>query len=513
MYANGRVINKAAFRRESAYVMQSDALFPLLTVRETLRYAALLRVHGKTKEEKFSIVENLIGLLKLDKCADTIIGDADNRGLSGGEIRRVSIGVDIISLASVVFLDEPTSGLDSSTAMTVVECLRTLAQQQNSTVVMTIHQPSARIFSCLDQVLFLSEGKVTYQGKGSALAAHVQQTYQQLSLGIPLQGNPPELFLDLCDILASHQNLNYLTDPYSESSKQKLITADDTSPAATADVHDNYANDLLTEVSILLHRCGVNFMRTGQLFVEQLVQAVIIGVVIGTLFLDTDSGSITDLDHRASYMIFTIAFFYYTCLDVLPIFFAEREIFQREYASGAYRALSYTIASEVVQAPFALAISLVYTCVTWWLVGMPNIAANFFFMVLCIFTVIMVGQAYATMFSTLVPNPMMGQSLGSGIFSLGFLFSGFFINKADIPDYWLWLHYSSLLKYAYDSMMVNAFKDRVTTDEFTNAQILHRYSVNGVNVGLGIGVLWGWLIVFRLVFYYRLITAFNGSRK
>jgi hypothetical protein len=61
-------------------------------------------------------------------------------------------------------------------------------------------------------------------------------------------------------------------------------------------------------------------------------------------------------------------------------------------------------------------------------------------------------------------------------------------------------------------MIVNAFKDQVSTPTLSNAQVLHRYSVNGVNVGLGIGVLWGWILFFRLIFYYRLQSAFSGSR-
>lgn len=94
-----------------------------------------------------------------------------------------------------------------------------------------------------------------------------------------------------------------------------------------------------------------------------------------------------------------------------------------------------------------------------------------------------------------------------------FLFSGFFIKKDDIPDYWLWLHYSSLFKYAYDSMIVNAFTDHASTDTLTNDQILEFYSVDGTPRGQGVGILWAWLFFFRIIFYYRLITAFSGSRK
>lgn len=87
---NGAPVDTRAFRKETGYVMQSDALFPLLTVRETMRYAAYLRVQGKSRAEKDQLADDIVSLLRLDKAADTIVGDDDHRGLSGGEKRRVS---------------------------------------------------------------------------------------------------------------------------------------------------------------------------------------------------------------------------------------------------------------------------------------------------------------------------------------------------------------------------------------------------------------------------------------
>ena len=90
--------------------LQSDALFPLLTVKETLYYAAHLRIQGKTYAEREAAAAGTMKLLRLDHVENTIIGDELNRGLSGGEKRRVSIAVDIIHEPRVIFLDEPTSG-------------------------------------------------------------------------------------------------------------------------------------------------------------------------------------------------------------------------------------------------------------------------------------------------------------------------------------------------------------------------------------------------------------------
>lgn len=108
--ANKRPVNFNSFRKQSGYVMQSDALFPLLTVKETLYYAAHLRIQGKTYAEREAAAATTMRLLRLEHVQDTIVGDEQNRGLSGGEKRRVSIAVDIIHEPRVIFLDEPTSG-------------------------------------------------------------------------------------------------------------------------------------------------------------------------------------------------------------------------------------------------------------------------------------------------------------------------------------------------------------------------------------------------------------------
>ena len=107
---NDRPVNYSTFRKQSGYVMQSDALFPLLTVKETLHYAAHLGIQGKTYAEREAAANSTMTLLRLEHVQDTIVGDNLNRGLSGGEKRRVSIAVDIIHEPPVIFLDEPTSG-------------------------------------------------------------------------------------------------------------------------------------------------------------------------------------------------------------------------------------------------------------------------------------------------------------------------------------------------------------------------------------------------------------------
>ena len=109
-----------------------------MTVRECLEFAARFKLPG-TDEVKLARVQAVIDTLKLNKCQNTRIGGPLVKGVSGGERKRTSIGVELITDPNLIFLDEPTTGLDSFTATSVMETLRELAIRDQRTVVSTIH--------------------------------------------------------------------------------------------------------------------------------------------------------------------------------------------------------------------------------------------------------------------------------------------------------------------------------------------------------------------------------------
>jgi ABC-type multidrug transport system ATPase subunit len=108
-----------------------------MTVRECLEFSAKLKLPGTTAE-KIAKVDEIIMDLKLNKCQDTFIGGTLIKGVSGGERKRTSIGVELITNPSLIFLDEPTTGLDSYTATQVMVILRNLANA-GRTIIQTIH--------------------------------------------------------------------------------------------------------------------------------------------------------------------------------------------------------------------------------------------------------------------------------------------------------------------------------------------------------------------------------------
>ena len=180
----------------SAYVMQQDVLIPTLTVRETLHYAAELRLPPPTTtEERKRVVEDVILELGLKECANTRIGNNVHKGCSGGEKRRTSLAVQMLSNPSVLFCDEVTTGLDAATAFQLVMTLKALAVK-GRTIICSIHQPRSEIWQLFDRVLLLAKGSPLYSGRKERCLAY----FEHLGNILPPFVNPAEFLIDLAAI-------------------------------------------------------------------------------------------------------------------------------------------------------------------------------------------------------------------------------------------------------------------------------------------------------------------------
>ncbi|ORY87802.1 putative ABC transporter [Protomyces lactucae-debilis] len=191
---NGRSVEDHKYKDVVGFVDQEDALMPTLTVYETVLYSALLRLpRDMTAEAKRLRVYETLEELGILHIKDSLIGQEGNRGISGGEKRRVSIACELVTSPSILFLDEPTSGLDSFNAFNVAECLTNLARGYNRTIIMTIHQPRSNIVALFDQLILLARGRVVYSGELSACQTH----FESIGLACPTGYNIADYLIDL----------------------------------------------------------------------------------------------------------------------------------------------------------------------------------------------------------------------------------------------------------------------------------------------------------------------------
>ncbi|KAM1311254.1 hypothetical protein PS1_007732 [Malus domestica] len=445
---NGQPMDTKSFRRMSGYVTQDDALFPLLTVEETLIYSALLRLPGGRKnaaDEVWKLMKEL-GLVHV---AGSRVGWGSNNGISGGERRRVSIGVDLVHNPAVVLIDEPTSGLDSASAFHVVSLLRTMVFNQGKTIVLTIHQPGFRILEMFDRVVLLSNGTVIHNGSLCLL----QERLNLAGHLIPNHVNLLEFAIDVIKSLEGAQTSETLHNQCFRPLEQRFVCS-----GILAKKLPVYPNARPREVVILGRRFCSNIFRTKQLFVTRVIQALVAGFVLGSIFFNVgaEKGSFA-LQTQTGFFAFSLTFLLSSSTEGLPIFLQERRILMNETSKGAYRVSSYVIANTLIFLPFLLMVCFLFTAPVYWLVGLRRDFDAFLYFSLVVWMVLLMSNSVVACFSALVPNFIMGSSLISGLMGSFFLFSGYFISKDRLPSYWIFMHYLSLFKYPFDCFIINEY--------------------------------------------------------
>eukprot|EP00762_Andalucia_godoyi_P006405 ANDGO_02927.mRNA.1 ABC transporter G family member 22 len=467
-------------KRVAGYVMQDDLMFPHLSVRESLRYAAYLRLPETiSKEDKDERVEEVIRQLGLSACADTRVGNDEHRGISGGERKRLCVGVELLQRPRLLFLDEPTSGLDSSTALSLMESLQDLAHSGTCTVVCTIHQPQTKIFSLFDDLLILHKGQVLYHGPANEVLAF----YASAGFDCPDHTNPADFVLDVINavkpedaIVADANAKKIITNgkrptvsSKEQPSSQTNGNADASSVvlipqnAALAFDQENGKNGLLKknrptwwqQFCVLTVRCAKNVLRARFTLLTQLFQSVLMAVLIGTVFLDIGTGQVSTTKRQPVLFFCVINQGIFGALLSVNSFPAERAIVLRERAAGTYLVSAYFVAKITAETIIQMVYPLVFSLTVYWLVGFQNDASKFFtffaFMELCN----LAAFSLAIMVAALCRRVNLALSVLAVFLEICRLFGGFFLSPKALPSYFSWLDALSYVKYTYVGISLN----------------------------------------------------------
>ncbi|KAF2639904.1 hypothetical protein P280DRAFT_518339 [Massarina eburnea CBS 473.64] len=190
---NGTPRNMSDFKKIIGYVPQDDIVLPELTVRENLLHSARVRLPKTWKSGEIGKhVDTLILCLHLSNVQDSLVGDVIKPVISGGQRKRVSIGIELAAAPMVLILDEPTSGLDATSALSIIELLKSLSSL-GVTVICIIHQPRHEIFLSLDRVLLLAGGRQIFLGNTKDSANY----FRGLGYSIPKECNPADAIIDI----------------------------------------------------------------------------------------------------------------------------------------------------------------------------------------------------------------------------------------------------------------------------------------------------------------------------
>ncbi|XP_076471095.1 uncharacterized protein LOC143301001 isoform X2 [Babylonia areolata] len=495
---NGDLLTKAT-KRKLSYVLQEDVFFPNLTLRETLSFVAMLRLPDTlSRKEKMDKMNKVIDELDIRKCLDTIMGDAWERGLSGGEKKRASIACELITDPAIVFMDEPTSGLDYSTAASLIRTLRTIAESQTKTVVIAIHQPSSQMFFTFNNLLLLCEGQLAYFGP----CKNVIDFFADVGFIMDTHYNPADFIMEKLkqgeetqsQILAAakylrHDTLSRLPAERGEGDQWRTDTqgssestvAQEDSNANTTENEDvrvslmNLGEDKVKAVEVGIrdpedHKWPTGWLtqylqltlrtfrqsRTRILSKLKIIESVVLCVLVSLVWFQLPRTEET-LRDRMGVIFFTIIHWGFTPLfDAVSSFPMEKVIIHKERSAGWYRLSAYYLAKMTSELPLIIVQPAIFVVVSYWCVGLNGVLA-FFGTCLTIIINAMTGQSIGLLMGIACMDFRKAMAIAT-IFMMSIMLLGGFYTR-NLP-FWLdWLKYLSFLHFSFHSAMVLEFTD------------------------------------------------------
>ncbi|KAK9679005.1 hypothetical protein K7432_016462 [Basidiobolus ranarum] len=286
---NGAKCSPKDFRKNIAYVKQDDLLYKNLSVRETIDYAVQMRLPSNQYDQtaKKERVEEIIRLLRLNECADTFIGDSSG-GISGGERKRTSIGIEVVTDSKILFLDDPTSGLDSNSAFSVCETVRDVARNTGRCVLMTIHQPSNKILDLFDRIILLGGKEVLFNGTKN----EILDFFANVKFPCPKHTNLADHFLDFIAVDSNRVYRNIKDYKHTSQDKTTVKGMENDNSLSNESIiksmvsveNQSWSLSWPMEFSLLLKRAALSTIRDKFSIIVKLVTCVFFGLLVGIAF-------------------------------------------------------------------------------------------------------------------------------------------------------------------------------------------------------------------------------------
>jgi len=459
-----------------AYVRQEDIFYTQMTVRETLMFAARLRLPSSVPlEEKREVVDSLLKKLSLVKAADTVVGDAKRRGISGGERKRLSIGCELIGSPNLLFLDEPTSGLDAFQAHQVVSLLKQLALE-GTAVVAVIHQPRGTSFKMFDDLLLLSEGQLMYTGEAARAAAHFGRLGHRCPTGI----SEAEHVVDL--VSADYSSSDALADSLARiagfataaaqsAAAASVATNAASTPAAAgtpgfktkvpAAAHPKRAvgprrANVLTQFALLFGRAWREVARSKATLIIKAAQQVMISLIYGGIYsLGNTQSSIQDRFGLLS--LVAIGAGNLALASTIRTFPKEKTIVQADRAKQLYGVGPYFLSKVVAEAPLSALLSAMGGVLLYPLVGLQRKPDKFFAFLLTLVLEGFASGGLGLFLGAVAPSTDAALAMFPPLLVLMIIFNGFNISPEATPRLLRFIPKVSFIRWCSEGLAVNEF--------------------------------------------------------
>src|SRR5438105_469181 len=431
--------NLDRLKRYISYVPQEDAFDEHLTIGENLQFAAAMRSPHLSRRDRMRRLEAKLLELGLGERRDAVVGSAVKKTLSGGERKRLNIGLDMIGMSDVYLFDEPTSGLSSKDSEHVIEIIRSMAH--NKIIIVTIHQPSSKLFQMFHKAILLDKGgRLVFFGTPTEMLRYFAEAEHQHQFGADLGACPscgttrPEFIFDVLetplrdlsgDIIYEENNRGQLVpsrryapefwrDKYEafrliQDVKQVSLRKEPVAPLPSAPVQKKKRvpfrwHDEWTQLRTLLKRAFISKLRNRGNLVITIGVAPVLAFLIASLLRYSDSGI---YDFASAYHIPTFLFLTLIVAMFLGLTNSADDIIRDRVVLQRERNLNVRLPYYIFAKTVSLGVFALLQCVLFVLIGnyILEIRGMFWIYLVIVFMTAMGGVALGLVISSLVADP------------------------------------------------------------------------------------------------------------
>uniref|UniRef100_A0A1S4H190 ATP-binding cassette transporter (ABC transporter) family G member 16 n=2 Tax=Anopheles gambiae TaxID=7165 RepID=A0A1S4H190_ANOGA len=459
---NGYMLDRRRYRQQCVYIQQDFNLIDHLTVLETMNYAAELKMPNRSEMVRKKKVNDVLHILGLDNAMRTAV-----KKLSGGEKKRLSIGIEMVSNPPIILLDEPTSGLDSVAAMELISYVKTVAAE-GRTVVCVIHQPSSSLFQLFDDLYLLAGGVCIYSGPLDGMVGMFAEAghqcpkfYNRADFALEVASKPLRELeqlvhrygkLDAIDRKQTRQenNIKDENDPLDEDI--------DVATKSNRQRRGRYQVSQWKQFYVLLRR-SLRVTSRDFFFAQlRVIAHILVGCLLGAVFYQAGQDGALVMVNGACLFFFQLFIFFGNAMPCVITFPLETKVFVRERLNNWYSLEAYYLSKIVADLPLQLICPSVFLAIAYYLTGQPLEWERFGKLALVLLLLGIFAQTVGLLSGAAFDIQMA--TFFVPCFSIpSLLFSGFFVKPYEMNEYLGYVAYTSFFRYSLQGSLQAVYGD------------------------------------------------------
>ncbi|GAB1312526.1 ATP-binding cassette transporter snq2 [Madurella fahalii] len=480
------------YRGEVVYNPEDDQHMPTLTVGQTLRFSLLNKTRKNLRGDVATIIDALLRMFAIKHTANTLVGNAYVRGVSGGERKRVSIAETLATKSTIVCWDNSTRGLDASTALDYAKSLRIMTDVSDRTTITTLYQAGEGIYDLMDKVMVIDEGRMLYQGP----AKEARKYFEDLGFYAPPRQTTADFLTSICDPNSRKFREGYEKScPKTAEELEKAFRSSAAYKKVLADVEDfekhlektghadaqtfkdsvqqqksrrvlsnsNYTVPFWKQVLICTRReFWLIWGNKTELYTKYFT-IISNGLIVGSLFYDSPA-STAGAFLRGGAGFFGIVFLGWLQLAELMKAVSGRVVVARHKDYAFYRPSAVNLARALTDLPILVAQVIIFGVLMYFMTGLDLDPGKFFIYLLFVYTTTFCITALYRMFAALSPSINDAVRFSGLALNILVMYTGYVISKPILlsQKIWFgWIAHVNPLSYAFEAVVSNEFHGRM----------------------------------------------------